>query len=151
MRIRNLFLMLVTVSLFGACGDNAPRDGNESESGKALDPASASFSIYQLLRASGNKAEVIGDTLRPFFTPKAKVILLNSSAVQLYEYESKEELEAEAAKVSQDGSTIGTTVMQWKVPPHFYKTDRVIVLYEGDDSTTKQALGVALGTQFAGK
>jgi hypothetical protein len=143
--------MIFLSMLLAACSDSGPHDSDESGSETTLDPASPSFSIYQLLRASGNRAEVVGDTLRPFFTPKAKVITLNGSAVQLYEYGSKEDLEADAAKVSPDGSTIGGSAMQWKVPPHFYKTDRVIVLYEGKDSATKETLDAALGEQFAGE
>ena len=113
-------------------------------------PNSPSYGIVNMLRATGNQVEVVGDTLRPFFTPKARILNVSNSIVQLYEYESKEQLEEEAAKVSPDGARIGSTEMKWEVPPHFYKTEMVIVLYEGSDSTMKQTLSSVVGAQFAG-
>jgi hypothetical protein len=41
--------------------------------------------------------------------------------------------------------------MNWKVPVHFYKTDKVIVLFEGKDSTMERTLEQTHGREFAGR
>jgi hypothetical protein len=144
-----VIVSLLCFTALASCGDDVPKE--ESTSGTAtMEVSSPSYGIVNMLRATGNEVEVVGDTLRPFFTPKAWIINVSNSIVQLYEYESKEQLEEEAATVSPDGAKIGSTVMKWEVPPHFYKTEKVIVLYEGNDSTMKQKLSDAVGTQFAG-
>jgi hypothetical protein len=152
MSIRSILLLLsvLSLALLPSCrGDDAP---HEEESGPAagLDATSPSFAIFQILRASGSRVQVVGDTARPFFTPKGKILQVDGRIIQLYEYPSKEELEGEASKVGPDGSTIGGKAMNWKVPVHFYKTDKVIVLFEGKDSTMEHTLEQTLGREFAG-
>ena len=83
--------MLVTILCFTAlasCGDDAPEE--ESTSGTTtLEVSSPSYGIVNMLRATGNEVEVVGDTLHSFFTTKARIINVSNSIVQLYEYEKK--------------------------------------------------------------
>ena len=46
---------------------------------------------------------------------------------------------------------MASDTVQWPASPHFYKTERVIILYFGDDADTRKALEGAFGAQFAGK
>ncbi len=39
----------------------------------------------------------------------------------------------------------------WVAPPHFYKKEKLIVLYVGDDNNVLDILEGVLGTQFAGR
>jgi len=59
-------------------------------------------------------------------------------------------MEADAATISDDGMTIGTSAIGWIDVPHFYKNGRVLALYLGRDSELKNVLAVALAKQFAG-
>ena len=58
---------------------------------------------------------------------------------------------ADAAKVAPDGGSVGTSMMNWIMPPHFFKSGRVLVLYLGDNQTTLNLLEKILGKQFAGQ
>ena len=64
---------------------------------------------------------------------------------------SVEELNAAIQSISQDGSSIGTTMVTWVAAPHFYAAGRLIVLYVGEDGGVIEVLDQVLGPQFAGR
>ncbi len=82
---------------------------------------------------------------------KGLVITVNGSNVQVFEYATADEADAEAALVSPDGSSIGTTMASWVAPPHFYKAEKLIVLYVGESEAIIDILESVLGPQFAGR
>jgi hypothetical protein len=41
-------------------------------------------------------------------------------------------------------------MITWIEPPHFFRKERVLVLYIGSDATVLKALHDVLGPQFAG-
>ena len=84
-------------------------------------------------------------------TVKGQVIKVNGEDVQVFEYTDAAAAKVEAAIVSPDGGSIGTSMVTWVAAPHFYKTGKLIVLYVGDNQTTIAALETALGPQFAGR
>ncbi|MFC1958794.1 DUF3221 domain-containing protein [Chloroflexota bacterium] len=111
-------------------------------------------SLVDNLRAIG--ATVEHETLpqvivQDFFSVTGQVFKVNGEEVQLFEYDNQSEAEAEAALVSPDGSSIGTSLPFWVAPPHFYKAGRIIVLYVGENPAVTKALETVLGTQFAGQ
>jgi hypothetical protein len=86
-----------------------------------------------------------------FFTAAGQILKVNGADVQVFVYDTAEAMEAEAAQVAEDGGSIGTSMVTWMGPPHFYKLGRMIVLYVGDDSTVKALLEGVFGPQFAGR
>lgn len=108
-------------------------------------------SFVASLRASGITVEPEGEVDQPFFSVKGKVISLYSDHVQIFDYPNAVTADAEAALVSPDGRTVGTMKPHWLGPPHFYKKEKLIVLYLGDNEKVLKALGAVLGRQFAGK
>jgi len=60
-------------------------------------------------------------------------------------------MEADAAQVASDGGSIGTSMVTWVEPPHFFKSGRVLVLYVGEDKAVIDLLKGPLGEQFAGR
>ncbi len=60
-------------------------------------------------------------------------------------------LEEAAGDVSADGGSVGTSMISWVEPPHFYKTAKLLVLYGGTDSRVMQLPEDVLGEQFAGR
>jgi hypothetical protein len=70
--------------------------------------------------------------------------------VQAFEFASAEEADSVAGTVSADGSLIGTSMVGWLTPPHFYKSGKLIVIYVGSGGDVIDALQEAMGTQFAG-
>ncbi len=99
-----------------------------------------------------NSAQVSpGDMVeQPFFSVRGQFITVNDADIQVFEYQTQAAMEAEAATVSPDGSSIGTTMVEWVAPPHFYKSGPIIVLYLGDNPAVMGLLDRVLGPQFAG-
>ena len=63
--------------------------------------------------------------------------------VQVFEFVNVYDANAEAMRVSVDGSYVGETHLNWVAPPHFFKNGKLIVLYVGDDSTLMSAASCA--------
>ena len=76
---------------------------------------------------------------------------MNGDDVQIFEYETAADADAEAALISPDGSTIGTSMITWVSTPHFYKKEKLIVIYIGEKPEVIKGLEEALGKQFAGR
>jgi hypothetical protein len=89
--------------------------------------------------------------VQDFFSVIGQVFKVNGEDVQVFEYDSQSEAETEAALVSPDGSSIGTSLPFWIAPPHFYMAGRIIVLYVGENLKVTEALETILGVQFAGQ
>ena len=102
------------------------------------------------LRAAGATVSPSGEITQPFFTVRGQVIRVNGYDVQVFEYATATASDAEAAQVSPNGSSIGTSIVTWIATPHFYKRGQVIVLYVGDDADVINPLKAVLGEQFAG-
>ncbi len=75
---------------------------------------------------------------------------MNGEDVQTFEYATEADARAEAARVSPDGSTIGTTMVGWVAPPHFFLAGRVLALYVGDNQAVLGPLQAVMGARFAG-
>ncbi|MDQ2690991.1 MAG: hypothetical protein M3Y68_03065 [Chloroflexota bacterium] len=106
--------------------------------------------LVNSLQAAGATVEPGEGVEQPFFSVPGQTIQVNDQAVQVYVYESAEALEAEAAEISEDGSSIGTTMVNWEQPPHFFKSGRVLALYLGEDPNILNLLGSVLNPEFAG-
>ena len=108
-------------------------------------------SLMTALQAAGATVEVGDSITQDFFTPEGHILTVNGADIQVFEYETAEAMESEAAQVAPDGGSVGTSMMMWMDAPHFYKMGRIIVLYVGSDSTVLNLLTEVLGPQFAGQ
>lgn len=136
--------LLVPVALLVACNNQEqPADPQE---GIVMDYDS----LVEYLEEAGASVEPGGNVAQPFFTPLGQVINISGQDVQVFEYDSVADADAESDFVSPDGSSVGTSIMTWIATPHFYKSGRVIVLYVGEQNDTIDTLEAALGIQFAG-
>ncbi|MBI2860367.1 MAG: hypothetical protein HYX91_02520 [Chloroflexi bacterium] len=138
-----LALVLALLALvLAACAREAP---------PAAGPVSDYDSLVSALRAAGATVETAGEVEQPFFAVKGRVIKVNGQDVQVFGYRDEAAAGADAAKVSPDGSSIGTTMVSWIAPPHFYRSGKLIALYVGQEQSTISALEGVLGPQFAGR
>lgn len=110
-----------------------------------------SSSLLSKLRAAGAKVEIVGEVDQPFLSITGTMIKLRGEDVQLFQYSSAAQMEAEAKLISRDGNTVGTKKIHWIGAPHFFKQGRILVLYVGDEKKVEEALETALGPQFAGQ
>jgi hypothetical protein len=102
------------------------------------------------MRGQGVKAERAGEISQPFFSVKGQEINVNGENVQVFVYANASAAEAEAKLVSPDGGSVGTNMMSWMAPPHFYRKGELIALYIGREQAVMDALVTVLGPQFAG-
>ena len=103
------------------------------------------------LTAEGAVIEDGDDISQPFFSVTAKTAIINGEDLQVFEYLSEKTVDEEAATVSPSGSTIGTNMISWMMPPHFYKSGKMIVIYLGSNKDIMNLLEDILGPQFAGQ
>jgi hypothetical protein len=103
------------------------------------------------LRATGASVEIVGEVDQPFLSVTGTMFKVQGEDVQVFEYSSAAELEAQAGLISRDGTTVGTTKIHWIGSPHFFKQERALVLYVGDDRNVLKSLEAVLGRQFAGQ
>lgn len=107
-------------------------------------------SLVDALRAAGAQVEA-GDTLsQPFFDPQAQVISVDGQDVQVFEFADAAAASAAAGTVSADGTSVGTSMMTWMDTPHFFRVEKLILLYVGSDQATLELLQEVAGPQFAG-
>ena len=116
---------------------------------RAIVGQSEADELYEALRAAGASVEVGGPMSQEFFSVPGQVLTINGTGVQLFEYAGPEEAQRDAAQVAPDGGSVGTTMIMWIAPPHFYALGALIVLYVGDDAAITLLLEGALGAPFA--
>ena len=107
--------------------------------------------LINKLRARGQKVGRGRKVAQPFFSVPGRIITIDGEDVQVFQYATAKSAEREAKAVDQPGSPVGTSMPMWVAPPHFYKSDRLIVLYVGQNSSVIRALEGVFGPQFAGK
>lgn len=145
-RFALLVFLLITVLGISACSQSETSDSPT----EAL-VIENHTSLLTALQDTGVAVEVVDSVDQIFFSPQGSILSVNGADVQVFEYESAEAMEAEAAQVSPDGGSIGTSMVTWIGAPHFYKTGRIIVLYVGNDEATLELLETVIGSQFAGR
>lgn len=114
-------------------------------------------SMIEALRGCGLKVEESGTVEQPFLTPESGTILRVSGGdlsqpadVQVFEYRDAASARADAAQIGPDGNPTRMMIL-WIAPPHFFRIDRVIVLYLGEDQVVLDLLTALLGPPFAGR
>lgn len=138
-------LVIILVLSLTACAPKLPPPVSHGG------PVRDYVSFIDNLRAKGATVEPVGEVEQPFFTVKGNVIKVNSEDVQVFEFSSADTAKKEADTVGPDGSSFPTIMITWIAPPHFYRTEKIIVLYVGDTQAIKDLLESLLGKQFAGR
>ena len=133
-------------------GDPPPKEDVEDPDDQAVRVGPGTGLLIDPLLATGAEVKLTGEVVKqPFFSVGGTIILVDGERVQVMEYREAAALEAEAAHISPDGSSTGTTMVMWVSPPHFFRTETAIVLYVGENPEVIEALRSVLGTQFAGQ
>jgi|GEM_PF-2292124 len=150
-------LLLLLPALFISCGDETPRldeEGNSVEGTLEADikVESPTFSVINILRASGQKVRVPQQASRPAMQTDGYVLDVNQGVtLEVYEYATADDLERVRQQMSPDGTSIGSESIGWDSPVHLYSTEKVIIAYLGDDMDTRQSLETLFGQkEFAG-
>ena len=147
-----LLPVMASLALAEACkGAHPESNGNLNQSNAQVHSQMDYASLLDKLRAKGMKAEGGDEITQPFFLVKGKTISINGESLQVFEYASESDAEAQAKQVDPKGSSVGTTMINWVDDPHFYRSGRLIVLYVGKNPDVMKALEDTIGPQFAGR
>ena len=125
--------------------------GASSPTGGEREGSFGHAELIAALRTSGATVSAGGPIEQPFFSVPGRVVVVDGADVQVFEYRTVAAMEADAARIAPDGGSVGTTIVAWVEPPHFFRRDRVLVLYVGTRASVLSALSAALGPQFAGR
>jgi len=104
--------------------------------------------LIEALRAAGLEVEIVGAAEDGFFGGAGHVIEVNGLQLTVYEFESEAAAIEGAGTVSAGGTIIGTAVVDWIEPPHFYQAGALLALYAGSDEAILAGLQDALGEPF---
>lgn len=142
-------LLLVLTSAVSGCADNS----TPASTAAPAEPPVVEDKASLIAALQGGSATIeIADTItQDFFSVEGQIIRINGMDVQVFEYESPEAMENEAAQVAPDGGSVGNSMVSWIDSPHFFKAGRILVLYVGSDQTVLDLLEKVLGPQFAGQ
>lgn len=151
MSYASTLLPAVLIALTLGCTATPDDTPPTSQSGGDPGQSSASTTIADTLRKAGLGVTDAGTVQQPFFTVPAHVILVDGNDLQIYEFGTAEKALQAASQVAPNGGSIGTTMMSWMAPPHFFRKERVIANYLGSNEKTLTELQRLFGAQFAGQ
>lgn len=151
-----LLLASFLLPISPGCGDNEPRvdDTGESVAGKLegeIDVASPTFNIIYLIRSAGNSVKVVDKVSREGLGEGYAILVARTNRLEIYEYGSVDDRLEVEKMISPDGSIVAGKSMKWTDTPHFFHTDKTIVLYQGSDADNVTQLASVFGQQFAGR
>jgi hypothetical protein len=146
-------LLLIGFLCFGPRADARPI-GFPGDKDNSLVPGSKPKEYARLigkLRARRALVKSTNERVRqPFFLVSGRIMKVNNENIQVFEYSNPATTDSQAKRVSPDGKTIGNNKPSWMSTPHFFKSQKLIVIYVGDDQTVLRILQAELGNQFAG-
>ena len=146
-----LFPGYLCLCLAVAAAAQLPTFGEPGDAPARREAANDYAGFIERLRARGATVEIEGEAEQPFLPITGRMIKIDGEDIQVFEFPNSAAVEAEAARISRDGETVGTAKIHWIGSPHFYKQGRLLVLYVGDDDKALKVLESVLGRQFAGK
>ncbi len=119
-------------------------------------------SFVDHLRGKGYQVEPVADVRQPFLRAEGTVLrvsgggLESPAELQSYNYDDTDlgtnglrAGEEDARKIGPDGQPESMSIL-WAGEPHFYRKERVLVLYVGNEKAVLDLMTELLGRQFAG-
>jgi hypothetical protein len=131
-----VFCVLITLFFLWGCTNNEKRNSLEIET------------FIQSLKDRGYtviKPEIEGDTPHTFFSVYPTYYEADGKRLAIYEYNNVKKAKKDSEMISEDGYTIGNTIIEWVDKPHFYRKEKIIVSYIGSDVELQKDLNEILG------
>jgi hypothetical protein len=142
-----VILLTLTAPLLAACAPGALSPPTPAAKRNTITDFAA---LVEAFKGQGAAAEAGEEIFDPTFSVKGRFLNLPRDRVEVMEYPTEAEAQAEGAKISPDGLQVGDSAVDWVDAPHFFRANQLIVLYVGRDETTLDLLAGVLGPQFAG-
>lgn len=149
-------ICLMAIELSGSCGAVGPVASHGG-------PFKDHVSLVDALRAKGLVVDIAGTIAQPFLRAKGTTLrvsggpLKQAAELSSFNYDDTD-LRADGLKVAADDAdqidhngNPRTMRVNWVAPPHFFRRERVIVIYLGSDAKMLAPLLDLLGPQCAGQ
>jgi hypothetical protein len=136
------------VLAFSACAAQA--EPALTDTGSQGGEFSGHDSLVEALEGAGASVEPGEEIVHEFFPVPARIIQVDGAQVQVFEFPDEAARQSAQETISPDGASIGTSMITWIEPPHFFASGRLIVLYLGSDAATLELLTSLLGEPIAG-
>ena len=98
------------------------------------------------------KLAEIGEIRMSCYSVNPRVLLVGGGTLEVYEYRDQSSAAVAIARISPGyfiAQVAATGLTEKASSPHFYKGDRLLVIYTGTDTRVVEALDGALGPEFA--
>lgn len=105
--------------------------------------------IEELLE-SGAAVQHMGGMYQPFLSGQGRIARVNGEDIQVFEYANENIARDEVKYFTSDGCCFGNTNISWMGSPHIYQEGRLVVIYVGDRTSTRNLLENMMGPQHAG-
>ena len=127
----------------------SPSSGTTEET-RPPDADEAVLRLTAALEGAGADVRLTGDFATDPVGGEGAGMCVNGHQVNAYVFDSADRANEVAARIDPaDPSDVGTAIVEWVGNPRFWKSDRLIVLYLGDDVTVEAGLTSVLGPPFA--
>ena len=114
------------------------------------DTDEAVLALAGALEEAGADVNLTGEFSSDPIGGQGVAICVNGGQVNTYAFDSAEEADTVAARIDpEDPSNVGTAIVEWAGNPRFWKVERLLVLYLGDDAAVEAGLTSVLGSPFA--
>ncbi len=147
-------LILLLTACAGDKQNDETNDGSFSDTEYKIEVSSYEEFIEALKRGGFEYAVGEGKDTEGFFSVERQYVLIGDDIISIYEYETNEAMEADAACVDEGGCSINvpgrSVCISWVSLPHFYKKDNIIVNYVGENRLILDFLEANYGKEFAG-
>lgn len=149
------FIFLLTLFIFLAgCTAQPQTEGNDPKQTPSTGSPQGSLIIglddlIKQLRSAGATVETGDPIQQPFFSVEGKIIKVNGQDIQIFEYADENTRQAESSQISKDGSSIGTNMVNWMEPPHFWAAGKIIALYVGKNQEVIDLVSNIIGPTMA--
>jgi hypothetical protein len=114
-------------------------------------PARNYEGVVDRLRKLGFRVDAVSEISPPFFTASGRLVSIEGSDLQIFEYPDEDAALVEAGRVACNGHAVGTEMVAWVAAPHFFRKGKLLAVYLGSNKQVLGTLREVFGPQFAGE
>ena len=101
------------------------------------------------LKAEGVEVELRQRDIDSQFAGRSAALVFKFGEAELFEYDSQQDAEEQAAEVSPDAKTMFGSPKEWDSDAHFYQTGELIAVYHGSSDVMLTIMNRHFGKTFA--
>lgn len=140
-----IFLLITVVVILPACAPTGAVPQMTTDIVSGGDELDGYVEFVDSLRAAGASVEPQGELHQPFFQVDGRLLQVSGIEVQVFEFDDQAARQQATQLISEDGTSIGPTMLTWVGQPNFWARGRLIVLYVGQDQAIIDLLNEVLG------